>query len=129
MNNIIAKTLELPFKEAIEKVKQALASEGFGVITEINVKDTLKKKLDIDYENYIILGACNPKFAHEALETDKNVGILLPCNVILFENDKGTITVSTIRPTHMLNILNSTEVCKVGADAEKALEQIFDKLI
>ena len=90
-----SKKLSLTFSEAVEKTRAELAKEGFGILTEIDVKATLKKKLNIDYENYIILGACNPPFAHKALEAEKEIGLLLPCNVIVYE-DKGKVIASEI---------------------------------
>lgn len=127
MKTIFTATLDLPYNEAITKIRDCLAERGFGIITEINVKSTFKKKLDLDFKNYTILGACNPKFAHEALSLNDNVGLLLPCNVIVYEDDNG-VTVSTMKPTHMLNILGDKTLSEVGERAESLLEKAFNCL-
>lgn len=93
----ITKTIELPYEQAIEKVTEELKKEGFGVLTTIDVKETLKKKLDVDFGKYIILGACNPPFAYEALQAEEMVGLLMPCNVVIFEKDGKTV-VSAFNP-------------------------------
>ncbi|MBI5403142.1 MAG: DUF302 domain-containing protein [Ignavibacteriae bacterium] len=93
----ITKTIDLPYEQAIEKVTEELKKEGFGVLTTIDVKDTLKKKLDVDFRKYIILGACNPPFAYEALQAEEMVGLLMPCNVVIFEKDGKTV-VSAFNP-------------------------------
>lgn len=128
MDKILEIKLVIPFHTAVEHVREKLAKHGFGIITEINVKKTFKKKLDVDFKNYVILGACNPGFAHRALNASDNVGLLLPCNVIVHEGTDNTVTVSTMKPTHMLNILESSEVCKVGAEAEEALTKAFQSM-
>ena len=85
-------TLNVPYEEAIEKATVALKEEGFGILTEIDVKATLKKKLDADFRHYIILGACNPKLAYQALQNELEIGLLLPCNVIVYETDEATLS-------------------------------------
>lgn len=97
MNYGITKTIDLPYEQAIEKVTEELKKEGFGVLTTIDVKETLKKKLDVDFRKYIILGACNPPFAYEALQAEEMVGLLMPCNVVIFEKDGKTV-VSAFNP-------------------------------
>ncbi|MEO8233017.1 MAG: DUF302 domain-containing protein, partial [Ignavibacteriota bacterium] len=89
MSYYFSKKIDLGFEEAIEKVTEALKSEGFGILTEIDVKETLKKKLDVDFRPYRILGACNPPFAYKALQAEDKVGIMLPCNVIVQEKENG----------------------------------------
>ena len=127
MNQQLTATLPLPFNEAVEITKQKLAEQGFGIITEIDVTATLKKKLDVDFKNYLILGACNPGFAHRAIQADDNVGLLLPCNVIVYETQKG-VTITTLKPTHALSLLGNKEVCKVGEEAETILINVFENL-
>ena len=119
---------EIDFDEAIEKVEAALKTQGFGVLTDIDVKATLKKKIDVDFRNYRILGACNPPLAHEALTNETMIGLLLPCNVIVFEEDDGTTTVSAVDPMEMFEVVNRPEMStlagKVGEKLRSALEAI-----
>src|SRR3990172_949364 len=98
MSYHISKTVSMSFDEAIAKVKGELSKEGFGVLTEIDVKGTLKKKLDVDFKQYTILGACNPTFAYKALQMEDKIGTMLPCNVLVQENAQGQIEVSAIDP-------------------------------
>src|SRR5690606_7470181 len=91
-------TIEIDFEQAIDKVKDELKKEGFGVLTEIDVKDTFRKKLNIDFRNYRILGACNPSFAHRALQTEEKVGVMLPCNVVVEELEQGKVEVTAVDP-------------------------------
>ncbi len=101
------KIVNLTFDEAIEKVTEELKKEGFGVLTEIDVKETLKKKLDVDFRKYKILGACNPPLAYKALQTEENIGVMLPCNVIVQEKADGMVQVSAINPmTSMQSVAN-----------------------
>ena len=96
MKNSFKTTVECNFKEARELVEERLQEEGFNVVSEIDVTSIMKKKLDIDFRNYRILGACNPPFAHESLDRDLKVGLFMPCNVIIYEDDDGTVVVSAI---------------------------------
>ena len=119
--------LNIPFENVIEKVKNGLKEEGFGILTEIDVKETLKKKLDVDYPNYKILGACNPPLAKKALDVDKEVGTLLPCNVIVYETDTE-VQVSIQRPTEMMKILNNKDLNEVAQEAESRLKKVIENL-
>lgn len=121
------KQVSLSFPEAVSKVKEELKKEGFGVLTEIDVKDTMKKKIDADYENYIILGACNPEFAHKALQIDKEIGLLLPCNVIVYENN-GEVTLSAIVPTVAMGIADISELADVAGSVEEKLKRVVDSV-
>ena len=96
--------LDLPYEQAIERVTAALKEEGFGVLTEIDVKATLKKKLDADFRKYVILGACNPPLAYRALSTELEIGLLLPCNVIVYEENGGSV-LSIVDPVSMLGVV------------------------
>jgi uncharacterized protein (DUF302 family) len=121
-------TLDAPLAEAIAHVTAALKEEGFGVLTTIDVQQTLRDKIQADIEPYTILGACNPKLANRALAADRNIGLLLPCNVIVYEED-GQTTVSIIDPEPMLALANaSDEVRAVAADARASLQRVAEAL-
>ena len=123
----ITTTITVPYEEAVGKVKEALKEEGFGVLTEIDVKATLKQKLGIDTEKYVILGACNPPLAHRALSADSFVGLLLPCNVIVFEKD-GKSVVSAIDPIAMMADSPNEELQSVAREVRPKLERAIKKL-
>ena len=127
MNYGYKKQTNLSFTDTIIKVKEELQKEGFGVLTEIDVKATMKKKLNIDYDNYIILGACNPSFAHKALQADKEIGLLLPCNVIIYEND-GNVIVSAIVPTVAMGIANVSELNEIARQVEEKLKKVINNI-
>ena len=99
------KQVDTDFNRALQKAKEELYKEGFGVLTEIDVKATLKKKLNVDYDNYLILGACNPPFAYQALQAEPDIGLLMPCNVIVYEHE-GRTFVSAILPTVTMSVVN-----------------------
>lgn len=123
----ITTTIALPYEEAVGKVKEALKEEGFGVLSEIDVKATLKQKLGIDTEKYVILGACNPPLAHRALGADPFVGLLLPCNVIVFEKD-GKSVVSAIDPIAMMADSPNAELQSVAREVKPKLERAIKRL-
>ncbi|MHB0868795.1 MAG: DUF302 domain-containing protein [Chloroflexota bacterium] len=123
----ITTRLGIPYAEAVERTKAALKEEGFGVLTEIDVKKTLKEKLGIDTGSYVILGACNPLLAHRAISSDPFVGLLLPCNVVVFEEDGGTV-VSAIDPISMLSGLQNEALESVAAEVRPKLERVIKKL-
>jgi uncharacterized protein (DUF302 family) len=102
MDYYLQKQVDAPFDQAVEKITEALKTEGFGIITEIDMKATLKKKLDVDFKNYKVLGACNPKFAYEALQTEEQIGIMLPCNVTVVEQEGGKTDISIVNPEIMV---------------------------
>lgn len=110
----------VPFDEARSRITAALKTEGFGVLTEIDVKATMKAKLDIDYRRYVILGACNPQLAHKALSTDLAIGLLLPCNVCVWEDEGGSV-VSVIRPDAMFSVVKTPGLRPVVEEAERKL--------
>jgi uncharacterized protein (DUF302 family) len=121
--------LKTDFDSAIQRVTDALKAEGFGVLTEIDVKATLKKKMDVDFRPYKILGACNPPLAHRALSADPQIGLLLPCNVVVAQSEEeGMIDVSLIDPISMLGIVNNPEVESVAQDARARLERVTASL-
>ncbi len=121
------KKVLVSFEKAVEKTREELQKEGFGVLTEIDVRATLKKKLDVDYNNYIILGACNPPFAYQALQAEKDIGLLLPCNVIVYEQE-GEIYVSAIVPTVAMSIVENEELRRIAAQIEQKLKQVIDNI-
>lgn len=121
--------LALPYEDAIEKVTAALKTEGFGVLTQIDVKATLKQKLDVDFRRYIILGACNPSLAHRAFSTELEIGLLLPCNVVVYEDESGAgSVVSIIDPIMMLGIGINPGLSAVGEEASARLRRVLNVL-
>ena len=121
-------TLNVPYEEAIEKATVALKEEGFGVLTEIDVKATLKKKLDADFRRYIILGACNPNLAYRALQDELEIGLLLPCNVIVYETGENQSVVSIVDPSSMLGIVQSPKLDAVAHEARTRLQRVIKAL-
>jgi uncharacterized protein (DUF302 family) len=116
--------LNIDFQTALERVTAALKAEGFGVLTEIDVKDTLKKKLDVDFRPYKILGACNPPLAYRALSTASEVGLLLPCNVVVAQVEPGLTDVSLIDPLGMLGVLAYADLKPVAEEAAARLDRV-----
>lgn len=123
------KELSISYNEALEKVSEALKKQGFGVLTEIDVKATLKKKMDVDFRKYKILGACNPLFALKALAAELEIGLLLPCNVIVYENDAGKTAVMAIDPVAAMTMVDNAEVEKVAREVKQRLEMALESLI
>jgi uncharacterized protein (DUF302 family) len=121
------KKVNLPYRQAVERTKEELKKGGFGVLTEIDVKATLKKKLDVDYDNYVIIGACNPPFAYRALQSERDIGLLLPCNVIVYEED-GASMVSIVDPISMLGVVDSPELKPVADEARARLGRVAKAL-
>ena len=121
------KILDCSLEAAVERVTQALQAEGFGVLTEIDVQATLKKKLDIDRPAYRILGACNPTFANEALDADPEIGLLLPCNVVVREESDG-IHVSFMDPAAVLGLVNQETITRIGQAVREKLLRVKDSL-
>lgn len=120
-------TVNLPLDQAITQVKEALKQEGFGVLTTIDVRETLKQKLNVDFEPYIILGACNPQLAHRALTTVHDVGLLLPCNVIVHAHD-GQSRIDIADPVAMLGIVNDPTLQDVAEEARVRLQRVLERL-
>jgi uncharacterized protein (DUF302 family) len=124
----IRKTLDLGFDEALAKVPEALKAEGFGVLTEIDVQATLKKKLDVDFRRYRILGACNPPFAHRALQHSLDVGLLLPCNVIVYETDDRKTVVSAVDPMQTMAAQGDPAMRPLAEQVRQKLQRVIDSL-
>jgi uncharacterized protein (DUF302 family) len=120
-------TLNLEYEAALEKVTEALKAEGFGVLTSIDVKETMKKKLDADFRKYTILGACNPPLAHKALTARPDVGLLLPCNVIVYEEGEATV-VNIIDPLSMTNFIQDPALESVAEEARQRLKRVSESI-
>jgi uncharacterized protein (DUF302 family) len=119
--------LDLPCDQAVEKVKGALKEEGFGVLTEVDVKATMKEKLDVDFRRYVIMGACNPPLALQALRADLDIGLLLPCNVIVYEDD-GQSVVAILDPISMLEMVENPGLNPMAEEARSRLGRVIDAL-
>ena len=128
MKYYFAKEIELNFEEAIVRVTEELKKEGFGVLTEIDVKATLKKKLDVDFRNYRILGACNPPFAHQALLAEPHIGLMLPCNVVVQEGENGKTLISAIDPIASMQAVNNPSLGKVAEQVKSKLQKVIDNV-
>jgi uncharacterized protein (DUF302 family) len=119
--------LDLPYEQAVERVIAVLKDEGFGVLTEIDVRATLKNKLNVDFRKYVILGACNPPLAHQALQADLEIGLLLPCNVIVYEDGDGSIA-SIVDPISMLGVVEGPELDPMADEARTRLQRVVAAL-
>ncbi len=115
------------FDDVVQKTREELKKEGFGVLTEIDVKKTIKEKIGADYDNYVILGACNPPFAYKTLLAEKEIGLMLPCNVIVFE-DKGNVFVSTILPTEAMKSVGNENLADIAIAVENKLKKVVDSI-
>jgi len=125
----LQKSLNIPFEEADRRVRAALQAQGFGILTEIDVKETLKQKLDVEHRPYRILGACNPPLAHRALSADRSAGLLLPCNVIVYEGDRaGTSVVAVMDPVIQLEPAGNEVLEALGREVRGLLERVLDDL-
>ncbi|MDO6516732.1 DUF302 domain-containing protein [Zobellia uliginosa] len=128
MNYYFNKTVNGTFEEVIEKVTVALKKEGFGILTEIDIKETLKKKLDIDFKKYKILGACNPPYAYKALQAEDKIGTMLPCNVIVQEVEAGVVEVAAVNPMASMMAVENEKLNKVAEEITTKLEEIVKAL-
>lgn len=122
------KQTKLTFEQALEKVPEALKAEGFGILTRVDIKDTLKTKLNVDFRRYVVLGACNPLFAHKALSHDSDFGVLLPCSVVIYEGDDGKAVVTSVDPTQTVaaqgDVVMQGLVSEVRGKLASALEKL-----
>ncbi|RME31800.1 DUF302 domain-containing protein [Candidatus Woesearchaeota archaeon] len=121
------KTVNRGYEEAVRKTKEELQKEGFGVLTEIDVRATLKKKLGVDFDNYLILGACNPPFAHKALQAERDIGLMLPCNVVVAEHE-GRTSVSAILPSVAMSMIENEELKSIAVTVEEKLKKVIDSV-
>ena len=125
MNYYISTSFRGTFDEAIEKTTAELKKEGFGILTEIDIKETLKKKLDVDFKKYKILGACNPGFAHKALLKEDKIGTMLPCNVIVEEHENGEVEVSAVNPMASMQAVENDELTDIANQVRELLERVI----
>ena len=128
MSYYFTKIVDYPFDDAVQKVTEELKNEGFGILTEIDVKATLKKKLDVDFRRYQILGACNPPFAYKALQAEEKIGTMLPCNVIVQEKDNGKVEVSAINPLQSMIAVGNDELNGVATEIGIKLQKVINGL-
>lgn len=128
MSYYFSKTLKIPYDDAIKKVTDELKKEGFGILTEIDVKETLKKKLDVDFQKYRILGACNPSYAYKALQSEDKIGLMLPCNVIVQETPDGQVEVAAIDPIASMQAVDNSELGEVASGVQSKLRKVIDCL-
>lgn len=126
MSYYFSKTISTTFDEAVTSVTNGLKEQGFGILTEINVKKTLKKKLDADFRRYLILGACNPPYAHQALLVEDKVGTMLPCNVIVQEKPDGGVEVAAIDPVASMQAIDNVELHKIAETIAKKLRTVIE---
>lgn len=122
-----AKEIDMSFEKALEVTTEKLKKEGFGILTKIDVKEKFKEKLGIDFKKYVILGACNPSFAHKAIVQEENIGLLLPCNVVIYEKADKTV-VSIIRPTEAMNMIENEALRKIATEVEAKLKRVFEAI-
>jgi uncharacterized protein (DUF302 family) len=124
----LSKKMSVPFTEAVAMATEELRKEGFGVITTIDIRETLKKKINVDFRNYIILGACNPRYAYEALLEEDKVGVFLPCNVVVQQHENGDIEVSIVNPEEMMHDIDDLRLKTFATEIKEAMENVLDRL-
>jgi len=123
-----SKVVSLTFEAAIAKIKENLKKEGFGILTESDMKETFKNKLGVDFRNYRILGACSPRFAFEALQAEDKLGVLLPCNIVVQETAAGAVEVAAIRPTETMRVVGSEALVAIAREIEEKLTRAIDTM-
>lgn len=128
MKYYFSKTLDKSFDEAVESVTEELKKEGFGILTDIDVQSTLKKKLDVDFRKYRILGACNPQFAYQALQKESRIGTMLPCNVIVQETEEGDVEVSAVDPIASMQAVQNPELEGIANQVQAKLKSVVERL-
>ena len=128
MSYYFSKITELGYDDAIARTKEELKKEGFGVLTEIDVKSTLKQKIDVDFPRYIILGACNPQFAHKALISEQHIGAMLPCNVVVRENGEGRTEVFAVDPIASMSAVENADLGSIAREVRQKLENVIDNI-
>jgi uncharacterized protein (DUF302 family) len=124
----LSKKIPVPFGDAVGKVTEELRKEGFGIITIIDIKETFRKKINEGFRNYIILGACNPRYAYEALLTDDKVGVFLPCNVVVQEHEDGEVEVSIVNPEELMHSVDDLNLRTFATEVKEAMENVLKRL-
>ncbi len=128
MEYTFGKTTESSYEEVLEKIPDLLKEEGFGILTEIDVKETFRKKLDVDFKKYKILGACNPALAYKAFSAEYEIGALLPCNVIVYEDENGKTAIAVMDPAMALGFIGVEALADLGKEARERLQRVLDKI-
>jgi uncharacterized protein (DUF302 family) len=128
MSYYFSRTLDMPFDAAIDRVTEELKKEGFGILTDIDVRATMKKRLDADFRNYRILGACNPPFAHRALLAEDKIGTMLPCNVIVQERAEGGVEVAAVDPIASMQAIRNAALADIAFEVQGKLKKVVDSL-
>lgn len=128
MSYYFSKKVDLSFDEVLVKVEDELKKEGFGVLTEIDIKATFKKKLDVDFRKYKVLGACNPSFAHKALTSEDKIGVLLPCNVIVQETIDNKIEVAFMNPAEAMQVVKNEDLGNIASEVTKKLKNVYENI-
>ncbi|MFW5751909.1 MAG: DUF302 domain-containing protein [bacterium] len=128
MSYYIAKIIQSDFDSAVSKITESLKKQGFGVLSEINIHEKLKEKLDIDFRKYRILGACNPPFAYEALQKEDKIGTMLPCNVIVQERDKGQVEIAAVDPIVSMQGVENPELAIIASRVKESLQAAIDEI-
>lgn len=127
-NYSLKKKVDLDYEAALEKVKAELKKEGFGVLTEIDIKQTFKDKIGKEFNKYIILGACNPEYAYKALQLEEDLGLLLPCNVIVYTSDSSETTVAAINPNEVMNLSSNEDIKELAIEIKERLERVIENM-
>ena len=128
MSYYLARTFEEPFNSVVTRVIEALKKEGFGILSDIDVKETFRKKLDVDFRNYRILGACNPPFSFRALQTEERIGTMLPCNVVVQERPEGKVEVAAVDPVASMQAVGNPELLKIAEEIRQKLFAVVKSL-
>ncbi len=127
INYGFTKELDAGFEQTVERVTESLKKEGFGILTTIDVKEKFREKLGIDFKKYVILGACNPANAHQAIEAEENIGLMLPCNVIIYEKN-GKVVVAAIKPTAAMKMIENESLNKIAEEVEAKIKRVIDSV-
>ncbi len=124
----LSKKMTIPFANAIEKVTEELKKEGFGIITTIDLKETFKKKINKEFRNYVILGACNPNYAYETILTEDKLGVFLPCNVVVQEHEGGEVEVSIVNPEELMHSVDDLDLKTFATEVKEAMQNVLNRL-